>query len=74
MADHVTIGDQAVLAAQSGTFRDVESKAVQGGSPSVSAVTWRKYVTLLPKLPEMSRKIKDLEARLKAIEKRESDS
>jgi UDP-3-O-[3-hydroxymyristoyl] glucosamine N-acyltransferase len=74
LADHVTIGDQAVLAAQSGTFRDVESKAVFGGSPSVPALTWRKYVTILPKLPEMSRKIKDLEARLKAIEKRESDS
>ncbi len=73
LADHVTIGDQAVLAAQSGTFRDVESKAVQGGSPSVPALTWRKYVTILPKLPEMSRKIKDLEARLKAIEKRVSD-
>jgi UDP-3-O-[3-hydroxymyristoyl] glucosamine N-acyltransferase len=74
LADHVTIGDQAMLAAQSGTFRDVESKAVQGGSPSVSAVTWRKYVTLLPKLPEIHRKMKDLEARLKAIEKTESDS
>jgi UDP-3-O-[3-hydroxymyristoyl] glucosamine N-acyltransferase len=74
LADHVTIGDQAMLAAQSGTFRDVESKAVQGGSPSVPALTWRKYVTILPKLPEMARKIKDLEARLKAIEKKESDS
>ena len=74
LADHVTIGDQAVLAAQSGTFRDVESKAVQGGTPSVGALAWRKYVTILPKLPEMARKIKDLEARLKAIEKKESDS
>jgi hypothetical protein len=37
-------------------------------------VTWRKYVTLLPKLPEIHRKMKDLEARLKAIEKTESDS
>lgn len=74
LADHVTIGDQAVLAAQSGTFRDVESKSVQGGSPSVPAVTWRKYVTLLPKLPEINRKIKDLESRLKAIEKMEPDS
>ena len=74
LADHVNIGDQAVLAAQSGTFRDVESKAVQGGSPSVPAVTWRKYVTLLPKLPEISRKIKAMEARLKTIEKKELDS
>jgi UDP-3-O-[3-hydroxymyristoyl] glucosamine N-acyltransferase len=74
LGDHVTVGDQAMLAAQSGTFRDVESKAVQGGYPSVPMMTWRKYVTLFPKLPEMARKIKDLEARLKAIEKTESDS
>ncbi len=74
LADHVKVGDQAMLAAQSGTFRDVESKSAQGGYPSVPIMTWRKYVTLLPKLPEMSRKIRDLEARLKAIEKMESDS
>ncbi|GJL77643.1 MAG: UDP-3-O-acylglucosamine N-acyltransferase [Nitrospinaceae bacterium] len=70
LADHVTIGDQAILTAQSGTFRDVESKDVQGGSPSVPVNTWRKYVTLLPKLPQLTRKIKDLEARLNAIEKK----
>lgn len=74
LADHVTVGDQAMLAAQSGTFRDVKSKAVQGGYPSVPMMTWRRYVTLLPKLPEMARKIKDLESRLKAIEKMDSDS
>jgi UDP-3-O-[3-hydroxymyristoyl] glucosamine N-acyltransferase len=70
LADHVTIGDQAILTAQSGTFRDVESKDVQGGSPSVSVNTWRKYVTILPKLPDMARKIKALESRLNAIEKK----
>ena len=70
LAYHVTIGDQAILTAQSGTFRDVESKGVYGGSPSVPINTWRKYVTLLPKLPDLSRKIKDLEARLNAIEKK----
>ena len=70
LADHVTIGDQAILTAQSGTFRDVESKDVQAGSPSVPVNTWRKYVTLLPKLPQLARKIKDLEARLNAIEKK----
>lgn len=70
LADHVTIGDQAILTAQSGTFRDIESKGVYGGSPSVPVNTWRKYVTLLPKLPDLSRKIKDLESRLNAIEKK----
>ncbi len=68
LADHVTIGPQAILAAQSGTFRDIEEKGVYGGSPSVPLNTWKKYVTVLPKLPDLTRKVKDLEARLNAIE------
>ncbi len=68
IADHVTLGDQVTLTAQSGTFRDIESKSVCGGSPAVPLGEWKKYVTVLPKLPELARKIRDLEARLKEIE------
>ncbi len=32
-------------------------------------MTWKRYSTILPKLPELSRKIKELEKRLNAIEK-----
>jgi len=68
LADHVTIGDQAILSAQSGTFRDIEAGGVYGGSPSVPLSTWKKYVTVLPKLPELAKKVRDLDARLNAIE------
>lgn len=74
VTDHVTIGDQAILTAKSGTFRNIESKGVYGGIPSFPIANWRKYVTILPKLPELTRKIKDLEARLKAIEKKDTAS
>lgn len=70
LADHVAVGDQAVLTAQSGTFRDVESKDIRGGSPSVPVNAWKKYSALLPQLPQLKRRIKDLEARLNAIEKK----
>ncbi|MFQ5449381.1 MAG: UDP-3-O-(3-hydroxymyristoyl)glucosamine N-acyltransferase [Nitrospinaceae bacterium] len=70
LGDHVTIGDRAVLVARTGTFRDIESNAVYGGMPGVPVNTWKKYVTLFPKLPEMARKIRALEARLNAIEKK----
>jgi UDP-3-O-[3-hydroxymyristoyl] glucosamine N-acyltransferase len=69
LSDHVTIGNQVTLAGQSGTFRDVVDKGVYGGYPSVPLGTWKKYVTTLPKLPEMARKLKELEGRLNAIEK-----
>ena len=68
VADHVTLGDQVTLAAQSGTFRSIESNNVYGGHPAVPLGEWKKYVTVLPKLPELARKMRDLETRLKEIE------
>tara|TARA_B100000686_G_scaffold301734_1_gene337269 strand:- start:60 stop:1082 length:1023 start_codon:yes stop_codon:yes gene_type:complete len=68
VADHVTLGDQVTLTAQSGSFRDIDSNSVHGGSPAVPIGEWKKLVTVLPKLPELARKVRDLEARLKEIE------
>ncbi|MBT5027601.1 MAG: UDP-3-O-(3-hydroxymyristoyl)glucosamine N-acyltransferase [Nitrospinaceae bacterium] len=68
IADHVTLGDQVTLTAQSGTFRNIESGKVCGGSPAVPLGDWKKYVTVLPKLPELARKVRDLEVRLKEVE------
>ena len=69
LADHVTIGSQVVVAAQSGVNKDLLEPGFYGGSPAISAMTWKRYAATLPKLPELSRKIRDLEKRLKAIEK-----
>jgi UDP-3-O-[3-hydroxymyristoyl] glucosamine N-acyltransferase len=69
LADHVTIGDQVVVAAQAGVNKNLLEPGFYGGSPAISAMTWKRYSTLLPKLPELSRKIQELEKRLKAVEK-----
>jgi UDP-3-O-[3-hydroxymyristoyl] glucosamine N-acyltransferase len=69
LADHVTIGDQVIVAAQSGVNKNLSEPGFYGGSPAISAMTWKRYTTLLPKLPELSRKIQELEKRLNAIEK-----
>lgn len=74
VADHVTLGDQVTLTAQSGTFRSIESNKVYGGHPAVPLGEWKKYVTVLPKLPELARQIRDLEVRLKEIENNPSSS
>ncbi len=68
VADHVTLGNQVTLTARSGTFRNIESHKVYGGHPAVPLGEWKKYVTVLPKLPELARKIRDLETRLNEIE------
>ena len=69
LADHVTIGDQVVVAAQAGVNKSLLEPGFYGGSPAIPAMSWKRYSTLLPKLPELSRKIKELEKRLNAIEK-----
>jgi UDP-3-O-[3-hydroxymyristoyl] glucosamine N-acyltransferase len=69
VGDHVTIGDQVVVAAQAGVSKDILEPGFYGGFPAIPAMSWRRYVTTFPKLPEMSRKIQELEKRLNAIEK-----
>jgi len=68
IADHITLGDQVTIAAQTGVFRNIESNNVYGGTPAIPLGEWKKYVTALPKIPELLHKIRDLEKRLKEIE------
>jgi len=70
LADHVTLGNQVIVAAQSGVNRDLLKPGFYGGSPAISAMAWKRYVATLPKLPELSKKIAELEKRLNAIENR----
>ena len=73
LADHVTLGDQVTVTAKSGTFRDLESNAVVSGWPAVPTGTWKRYMATLPKLPDLARKIKELESRLREIENGPND-
>jgi len=68
VADHVTLANQVVVAAKAGVSRDIPEPGFYGGTPAVSGMMWKKYVTTLPKLPEMAQKIRELEKRLNAIE------
>ena len=73
VADHITLGNQVTVAAKSGTFRDLEDKAVVGGWPAISINTWKRYVAILPKLPDLVRKVKELESRLREIKNNSKD-
>ncbi|HKC62819.1 MAG TPA: UDP-3-O-(3-hydroxymyristoyl)glucosamine N-acyltransferase [Pyrinomonadaceae bacterium] len=80
VAGHLTIGDDAAMMAQAGTFKDIPAGSIMGGG--VLAFDHReslKVMSIFPKLPEMQRTLRTLEARLKALEeslskKEEADS
>ena len=56
------------LTARAVTFRDVESNSVVSGFPVVPNTQWKREIATLPKLPDLIKQVKKLEARLEAIE------
>jgi len=69
VAGHLTIGDDAVMMAQAGTFKDIPAGSItSGGVPAFNHRESLKVMSIFPKLPEMQRTIRTLEARLKALE------
>jgi UDP-3-O-[3-hydroxymyristoyl] glucosamine N-acyltransferase len=61
-AGHLTIGDGAQVAAQSGVPNDVAAGAVVGGYPAQEIHVWRRVSAALPRLPELLRRVRRLEA------------
>jgi UDP-3-O-[3-hydroxymyristoyl] glucosamine N-acyltransferase len=68
VSGHLTIHDGAVVYAQSGIGHDVEPGGVVSGSPAFEVHQWLRAITAFPKLPEISRTIRQLEKRLEALE------
>lgn len=63
-ADHAKIGDRVMVVAQSGIPHDVADDSVIGGTPAMDIRAWRRLSAIQPRLPEMVRRIRALEARL----------
>lgn len=71
IADHSSLEPGTTIGAQSGLTGHYK-KGVYSGSPAIPHRNWLKSQALFSRLPEMSRKIKELEARLKKLEKGET--
>jgi UDP-3-O-[3-hydroxymyristoyl] glucosamine N-acyltransferase len=68
VSGHLTMHEGSIAYAQAGIGGDVAAGAVIAGSPAFDASTWRRAVTLFPKLPEMAREMRQLEKRLAKLE------
>ncbi len=67
IADHLTIGDGATIGPQTGVGRDVPAGAMVGGTPAMERGTFMRTVMLIPKLPEMARRLRQLEKELETL-------
>ncbi|MCK9419465.1 MAG: UDP-3-O-(3-hydroxymyristoyl)glucosamine N-acyltransferase [Nitrospirae bacterium] len=65
VADHITVGDQVMAGGGSGITRDVEAGQVIAGYYAMPIRDWLKVQSLLPKLPELIKRIRELEKLIK---------
>lgn len=70
IADHATIESGTMVGAQSGLVGHV-TKGVYSGSLALPHRNWLRSQAIFAKLPELQKKIKELEERIHALEKEE---
>jgi UDP-3-O-[3-hydroxymyristoyl] glucosamine N-acyltransferase len=63
-AGHLTIGDGAQIAAQSGVTNSLAAGAVVGGYPALEISTWRRASAAFRRLPELLRRMRRIEKAL----------
>jgi UDP-3-O-[3-hydroxymyristoyl] glucosamine N-acyltransferase len=66
-AGHLEVGDNAVITAQSGTSHDIPAGAVMSGSPAFENSAWLRSAAAFSKLPNLIRKVRDLEAQIEEL-------
>ncbi|MBW2646965.1 MAG: UDP-3-O-(3-hydroxymyristoyl)glucosamine N-acyltransferase [Deltaproteobacteria bacterium] len=66
---HITIGDNVIVGAQSGIAKSIPAGQTMSGSPVMPHNKWLRSSIITPKLPEMGKKIKELENRIVSLER-----
>lgn len=68
LADHLQIGDQVMIAAKSGVTRSLEPNQIVSGAPVMAHATFLKAQAVIPQLPELRNRVRELEERLATLE------
>ncbi len=71
IADHSKVDDGAMVGAQSGVFGHVP-KGVFSGYPVMPHRDWLKASALFARLPELNKKIREMEEKIRILERRHS--
>lgn len=73
VAGHLTIGDDVVLMAKSATSHNVPAGKVLSGIPAFDNRDWLRAIAAFRRLGDMQRTVRQLEARLAALEKKSGE-
>jgi UDP-3-O-[3-hydroxymyristoyl] glucosamine N-acyltransferase len=73
ISGHLTIGDSAIVGPYAGVSKDVPENEIVSGIPHMAHKTWLKVANIIPRLPEMRKKIFSFEKRLKNLENKSEE-
>jgi UDP-3-O-[3-hydroxymyristoyl] glucosamine N-acyltransferase len=65
---HLSVGDGTVVYGQSGLPGDLPPRSKVGGSPAVDARMWMKFTAALHRLPELQKRVRELEAAIERLQ------
>ncbi len=68
ISGHLTIGDSVIVGPYAGVSKDVTANQIVSGIPHMAHKTWLKVVNIIPRLPEIRKKLFSFEKRLKNLE------
>ncbi len=67
VAGHLTIGDDVIATAQTGIPGSLEKGAVVSGYPAIENRAWLKSSALFARLPELQRRLRELERKVESL-------
>ena len=71
LTDHVEVGDHVMVAARSGVNRNLEPNQIVAGAPVMPHETFLRSQAVIPRLPELRQRLRDLEKRVAVLESKE---
>ena len=73
VSGHLRIEDGAIVGPAAGIVRHVLKGSIISGTPGIPHKLWLRVQSILPKLPDIRKKVLDLEKRIKSIENKKTD-
>jgi UDP-3-O-[3-hydroxymyristoyl] glucosamine N-acyltransferase len=73
LVGHIRVGEGAMVGAQSGVTKSVDTRAIMSGTPAIPHGLWKRIQALLQRLPQLVVRVRDVEERIEKLEHRDAE-
>ena len=69
IADHIVVGDRVKIGAKSGVDKNIPDDEIRYGNPALPGISYHRSFAVFKELPELRRRVMQLEKELEALKK-----